>query len=251
VRGDLTIRLLTIASAICLVLGPPAAPPSDVRVLGEATDQVVSSQGSKERAKVAEDHAPENKRRISIASEPGGKPALMRAGCPKAKGETVMRGLMLAAGAILLLSTASLAAAGPLAPDGGVAALTALDARQKDMVANADVAGLAALSAPGLTINAPTNRILTRDQFLAMMRSGQIGSEAFERHVESVTVDGDIGVVMGSEVFTPTAASELGRTYGARPLKRRYTNIYVLKHGEWRWLARHANVAPGQQLAAP
>ena len=110
------------------------------------------------------------------------------------------------------------------------------------MVAKADVRGLAALSAPGLTINAPTGRVLTRKQFLAMMRNGQIGAENFERKVESVTVAGNVGVVMGSEVFTSTAESELGRTYGAIPLKRRYTNIFVRDHGAWRWFARHANV---------
>lgn len=155
------------------------------------------------------------------------------------------RSLLVALG-WLALAPAGLTAAEPLPAAGPAAALAALDARQKEMVASADVAGLTALSADGLTINAPTNRILTRDQFLAMMRGGQIGAEAFERQVESVTVEGDIGIVMGSEVFTPTLASELGKTYGARPLKRRYTNIYILYHGQWRWLARHANVVPGQ-----
>jgi ketosteroid isomerase-like protein len=126
------------------------------------------------------------------------------------------------------------------------AELAALDARQKEMVARADIAGLAALAAPTMTINAPTGRVLTRDQFLAMMRNGQIGAEAFERTVERVTVSDDTGIVMGNEVFTPTPDSELGRTYGAVPLKRRYTNVYVRDHGRWLWFARHANVTPGQ-----
>ena len=52
--------------------------------------------------------------------------------------------------------------------------LTALDERQKTMVANTDVEGLASLACPDLMINAPTNRILTRDQFLAMIKGGQI-----------------------------------------------------------------------------
>jgi hypothetical protein len=122
--------------------------------------------------------------------------------------------------------------------------LAKLDLEQKNMVAKADADRLAALASPGLTINAPTNRVLTREQFLAMMRNGEIGAEDFERTVESVTVSGDVGVVMGSEVFTPTLKSELGLSYGAVPLKRRYTNIYVRDHGSWRWLARHANVVP-------
>jgi len=148
---------------------------------------------------------------------------------------------------LLLLILSDTAIAAPAAARsndlrGSEAALAKLDLEQKDMVARADVARLDALSAPGLTINAPTNRVLTREQFLGMMRNGQIGAETFERTVESVSVNGDVGIVMGREVFTPTPDSELGRTYGAVPLKRRYTNIYVRDHGSWRWFARHANV---------
>jgi hypothetical protein len=140
--------------------------------------------------------------------------------------------------------TTSTSAAKPNERNAREAALAKLDLQQKDMVAKADMDGLAALSSRALTINAPTGRVLTREQFIAMMRSGQIGAESFERTVESVTVNGCTGVVMGSEVFTPTAQSELGRTYGAVPLKRRYTNIYVRERGAWRWFARHANVVP-------
>jgi len=143
-----------------------------------------------------------------------------------------------------LLAVLAVLAVSPLYAQTPENVLAALDAKQKDMVAKADIDGLSALSAPGLTINAPTYRILTRDEFLSMMRNGKIGAEAFERKVESVVVSGDVGIVMGSEVFTPTAGSELGQTYGVRPLKRRYTNIYQRNRGVWKWLARHANVVP-------
>lgn len=156
-----------------------------------------------------------------------------------------MRNLYVAFGSALLLSPLSSSWAEQPRSGSPEARLAALDARQKEMVAKADVDGLAALSASDLTINAPTNRILSHDQFFAMMRGGQIGAEAFDRSVENVSIHGDVGVVMGSELFTPTAESELGRTYGTRPLKRRYTNVYILDHGEWKWLARHANVVPG------
>lgn len=153
-----------------------------------------------------------------------------------------MRRNPLVAALVLTTVIATTSASKPNEREGREAVLAKLDLQQKDMVAKADVDGLAALSAPGLTINAPTGRVLTREQFLAMMRSGHIGAENFERTVESVTVSGNVGVVMGGEVFTPTAQSELGRTYGAVPLKRRYTNIYVREGGAWRWFARHANV---------
>ena len=152
--------------------------------------------------------------------------------------------LLVVAASALFLSLAFSALA-QLPPAGSPEArLATLDAKQKEMVANGDINSLADISASDLTINAPTNRILSHDQFFAMMRSGQIGAEGFERKVESVTIRGNVGVVMGSELFTPTAKSELGRTYGARPLSRRYTNIYVLELGKWKWLARHANVVP-------
>jgi len=125
-------------------------------------------------------------------------------------------------------------------------ALRLVDEQQRQMVAAAAVAGLDRLAHPNLRINAPQGRVLTRDQFLSMMRSGQIGAEQFDRIAEVVIITGDQGVVMGRETFTPTAQSELGRTYGAVPLQRRYTNIYVREAGRWRWVARHANVLQQQ-----
>lgn len=155
-----------------------------------------------------------------------------------------MRSLLF--GLMILLGAATAAPSATQAINAGSseAALAKLDLELKDMVAEADVERLAALSAPGLTINAPTNRVLTRAQFLAMMRNGQIGAENFERTIETVRVSGTVGVVMGSEISTPTAQSELRHTYGAVPLKRRYTNIYVRDCGSWQSFARHANVVP-------
>lgn len=145
---------------------------------------------------------------------------------------------------VYFLVTAALAARAVFAADihDSVAELTALDSDQQTMVARADLPALSALAHPDLKINAPTNHILNRDQFLTMMKSGQIRAEAFDRTIESATISGAVGVVMGYETFTPTADRELGKLYGSHPFKRRYTNIYVMESGKWRWLARHANV---------
>jgi hypothetical protein len=120
----------------------------------------------------------------------------------------------------------------------------AIDEQQRAMVAAADVAGLERLAHPNLRINAPGGRVLTREQFLANMRSGEIAAQRFERTAEDVSLSGNIAVVMGREIFTPITSSELGRTFGAKPLQRRYTNIYIWQQGRWLWLARHANVVP-------
>jgi len=129
----------------------------------------------------------------------------------------------------------------------GRASVLAVDEQQRAMVAAADVSGLTRLAHPNLRINAPGGRVLSREQFLAKMRSGEIAAEGFERTAEDVSISGNIAVVMGRETFTPVASSELGRTMGAKPLQRRYTNVYVWQRGRWFWLARQASLVPSER----
>lgn len=126
------------------------------------------------------------------------------------------------------------------------AALLAADSRQRAAVANVDLAAIAAGAHPNLRVNAPNNRILTRDDLVRMVGSGEIRNEVFERVPEQVVVTGDVGVVMGRERVYPGAASEQARMYGRRTLERRYTNVYLRERGAWRHLARHANVTPSR-----
>lgn len=129
----------------------------------------------------------------------------------------------------------------------GRASVLAVDEQQRAMVAAADVSGLTRLAHPNLRINAPGGRVLSREQFLANMRSGAIAAEGFERTAEDVSISGNIAVVMGREIFTPVASSELGRKFGAKPLQRRYTNVYVWQRGRWLWLARQASLLPNER----
>jgi len=129
----------------------------------------------------------------------------------------------------------------------GRASVLAVDEQQRAMVAAADVSGLTRLAHPNLRINAPGGRVLSREQFLANMRSGEIAAEGFERTAEDVSISGNIAVVMGREIFTPVASSELGRKFGAKPLQRRYTNVYVWQRGRWLWLARQASLLPDER----
>jgi hypothetical protein len=152
----------------------------------------------------------------------------------------------LAAAALLLTRCAS--APAPLPDEAG---LRAVDERQRQVVLARDVEGLKPLLHPALRVNAPSNHILTREQLLAMVGRGDIAAESFERVAEQVTITGELGVVMGHETFTPVASSELGRLYGARLLRRRYTNVYLREAGSWRLLARHANVVCEPAPQAP
>jgi len=144
--------------------------------------------------------------------------------------------------ALLCISLAMLAGCAAVPNVGTRASVLAADDQQRAMVAASDLAGLKRLAHPNLRINAPSGRVLTRDQFLTYMRNGEIAAERFERTAEDVSISENVAVVMGRETFTPAPTSQLGRTFGANPLQRRYTNIYIWQHGRWLWLARHANV---------
>jgi len=123
-------------------------------------------------------------------------------------------------------------------------ALLAADARQRDAVATVNLEAIEEIAHPNLRVNAPNNRILTREDLIRMVGSGEIRNEVFERISEDVVITGDVGVVMGREVVLPGAASEQARMYGRRTLNRRYTNVYILEGGVWRHIARHANIVP-------
>lgn len=133
----------------------------------------------------------------------------------------------------------------------GVAAKTAktpeqqlldLDDQQRQMILTGDAAGMRKLAHPNLHINAPTNEVLGREEFLRRLDQHIIAFENHRRIPEEVFITGDVGVVMGREEVLPTETSESGKLFGQRELTRRYTNVYVMEDGKWRFLARHANV---------
>ena len=121
-------------------------------------------------------------------------------------------------------------------------AVLAADAQQRLAVASVDVVAIGKISDPHLRVNAPNNRILTRDDLMRMVASGEIRNEVFERTPEDVIITGDVGVVMGHEVVFPGAASEQARMYGRKTLNRRYTNVYIRTREGWLHLARHASI---------
>jgi hypothetical protein len=130
----------------------------------------------------------------------------------------------------------------PLGQTADERAVLAADARQRDAVATADLEAIAAISHPNLRVNAPSNRILTRDDLVRRVGSGDILNEIFDRVPETVVITGDVGVVMGHETVFPGANSEQARMYGRKTLNRRYTNVFVREGGRWLHLARHANI---------
>jgi len=146
--------------------------------------------------------------------------------------------------ALMLVASASAAMPPRDAQTPDQIAVLAADAEQRLAVAARDVAAIQRISDPNLRVNAPNNRILTREDLMRMVKSGEIRNEVFERTPEDVVITGDVGVVMGHEVVYPGAGSEQARMYGQKTLNRRYTNVYLRTGGAWLHLARHANIIP-------
>jgi hypothetical protein len=89
-------------------------------------------------------------------------------------------------------------------------------------------------------VNSPGNRVTKgKANVLALIRAGNIGTYAlFVREVESVTLHGDVAMVMGMETVK--------RTSSAAPtdqvVRRRYMNVWTRRDGVWLLTARQANV---------
>lgn len=114
-----------------------------------------------------------------------------------------------------------------------------LELAERDAVLRSDVAALEKLWALDFTVNNPNNQISRgRKEVLDRVRSGFLKYSSFAREIEAVGVYGSTVIVMGLETVTPA-----GNAPGAgQPLRRRFTNIWMKRKGNWLLAVRHANV---------
>jgi len=127
--------------------------------------------------------------------------------------------------------------------DSDEAIVQSLDEQERAAILSRDRAALERLLSDQFTVNSPTNRVgMGRDAVLALIEQGVIHYSSFERKTEFLRVEGDLGIVMGSETVQPIGdAPSAGKT-----VQRRFTNIWRKEAGTWRMIARHANVIPSQ-----
>lgn len=126
------------------------------------------------------------------------------------------------------------------------------DAAQHEAARTRNADALDAMMHPAFQVNSPEGEMWSRERTLTLWRNRGIGHDRFERTVESVILDGDVGVVAGREIVQPSTDSIAGkrRADGGQPVERRFTNIWIWKYSRWQFLARHANekVRPGAPL---
>lgn len=99
---------------------------------------------------------------------------------------------------------------------------------------NADIATLTRLWSEDFIVNSPLERINEKSQVLALLQAGRIRHSTYECEIEHISRHGDVVIVMGQDAVTGPPAG---------PGRRRYTNVWQFSNGEWRSIARHAQLA--------
>ncbi len=94
------------------------------------------------------------------------------------------------------------------------------------------------LWSPTMIVNTPANRVGTVDGTKMQLRTGQLNYLSFERHIEKITFNGDLAIVMGEEVIKPQGQ----QMNAGKVVTRRFTNIWRNSANSWSMIARQATI---------
>ena len=108
-------------------------------------------------------------------------------------------------------------------------------------ILEADTNLLKKLWAPEFMVNTPRNNIAkNRDAVFQNQKIGLIDYSSFERNVEEIRVHKNVVITMGNEVFVSRV--DLPEAKAGVAVKRRFTNVWMKKKGDWKQVGRHASV---------
>lgn len=114
-----------------------------------------------------------------------------------------------------------------------------LDAAEANGLLRRDSTLLKRIWSPDFTVNNPRNSISHgSDAVVALIRNGTIDYASFVREIETMLFHGNTVIVMGSEIIMPVRNAP----FAGQTVRRRFTHFWMLRDGEWRLVARHANV---------
>jgi uncharacterized protein (TIGR02246 family) len=120
------------------------------------------------------------------------------------------------------------------------AAVRKLNVEEVDAFLHKDPKAMARLWSDDFVVTNPLNKFATKQQVLGMVESGFLVITSYDRQIEYARVYGDSVIVAGSEtVLWGGKMPNAGRTEHLR-----FTGIWMKQSGEWRQIARHANVVP-------
>ena len=119
--------------------------------------------------------------------------------------------------------------------------LLAASRSHRSIIGGEDTKALAELLHPSFIINGPNNRCGARDQ-IVRLSEGAFAHGKCQRRIERTAITGNVGILMGDEMVTPANRSLLAEWFGTKPIRRRFTDVYVFENGKWLLLACQASV---------
>lgn len=90
-------------------------------------------------------------------------------------------------------------------------------------------------------VTTPRNSIAqTRAAVFKNQQQGFIDYSSFERVIEKMQVQDNLVITMGYELFV--AKHDLQEAKAGQPTKRRFTNVWMKRNGQWLQIGRHASI---------
>lgn len=120
-------------------------------------------------------------------------------------------------------------------------AIRALEQIGVNGILTADTSLLAQIWAPEFMVTTPRNTIAgNRAAVFKNQHQGLIDYSSFERVVEQMQIQQNLVITMGYELFV--AKHDLPEAKAGQPTKRRFTNVWLKKNGQWQQIGRHASI---------
>ena len=125
------------------------------------------------------------------------------------------------------------------AQDTKEATIRTLENQEREAVLRSDSTALfTRFWSPTMIVNTPANRVGTVEGTKMQLRTGQLNYLSFERHIEKITFNGDLAIVMGEEIIKPQGQ----QMNAGKVVTRRFTNIWRNVANSWSIIARQATI---------
>ncbi len=134
-------------------------------------------------------------------------------------------------------------AAEPAGAQRAVGEVRRLSAQEVEAFLHRDESSMARLWSNDFVVTNPLNRLANKQQVLGMMASGILVITSYDRQTEFAKLYRDDTVILAGRetVVWGGKMPNAGRTEHLR-----FTAIWMREGGEWREVARHANIVPQQ-----
>ena len=89
-----------------------------------------------------------------------------------------------------------------------------------------------------MVINAPANIVGTVENTKALLRSGGLKYQSFERTIEKITFNDNLAIVMGGKIIKPQGQ----QPNAGKIVSRRFTHVWMYKNNGWSIIARQSTI---------